>query len=467
MNPTTYSDRETANSEVDPRRDYSSLVSSGGPLDEDGTTSGRSAEVVLGLWRERRFLFKAFVSGLLVAAFISLIIRPEYQSTVRIMPPQKQGLGGLAAMLAAGGDDKAGSLVGGLISSATGLGSSGALCIGVLKSDTIRDQMINEFNLRRIYGKHYEADARQELSDRTELDEDRKSGIISITVRDRVPQRSMQMAQAYADNLGSLMASLDTSAAHRERVFLEGRLQQVKESLDADSKALSDYSSKNLTLDVKEQGKAMMTGAVALEGELVATETELSGLEQIYSTNNVRVKGMQARVDELKRKLAEIKGNADTPEADGGGEFGVSIAHLPAVGLAFTDLYRNAKIQEAVFETLTKQYELAKIEEAKSVPTIKILDPPLVPEKKTSPKRTLISLFGGFFTALLAAIYVILSEQWRNLSISHPLNVLNTEVRAGVQQDLAWLRDHCPRVLHRLISRIFGRARHETLEPPA
>ncbi len=453
MNP-IYPERETATQGADlTSTDYPALPAGNLSLEREESTSGRSIELVSALWHERRFILKALLAGAILAASISLLIRPEYQSTTRIMPPEKQGLGGLAAMLASGGDDKASSLVGGLVSSAAGLKSSGALSIGILKSDTLQDEIINRFNLRQVYGKRYETDAREELLDRSDFDEDRKSGIISISVRDRSPQRAMQMAQAYADDLGRLMATLDTSAAHRERVFLEGRLQQVKEGLDADSKALSDYSSKNLTLDVKEQGKAMVTGAVSLEGELIGLETELSGLEQIYAPDNVRVLGMRARVNELKKKLAEIRGNIDIPEQEGGGEFGVSIAHLPEVGLTFTDLYRTAKIQEAVFETLTKQYELAKIEEAKSVPTIKILDIAQLPEKKSSPQRTLITVFGGFFAALLAAIYVIMCSQWRSLRLSHPLKLLSMEILDGAQSDLGWVRSHTPGPVVQLLTR--------------
>jgi uncharacterized protein involved in exopolysaccharide biosynthesis len=446
LNP-TYTERGRMKREEEIQHlGFSSAADNDTPVGNGTAKAGMPMQIAFSLWQDRRFIVKAFFLGTIVAAIISFLIRPEYEATMRLMPPEKQGLGGLAAMLA-GGDDKTGSLVGGLMSSAAGLKSSGALSIGVLKSATLQDDIIRQFDLRKVYSKRYQMDARQELSDRTDFDEDRKSGIIAITVRDRSPSRAMQIAQAYGDDLGRLMATLDTSAAHRERVFLEDRLAQVKEGLDIDAKALSDFSGKNLTLDVKEQGKAMMTGAVALEGQLVALETELSGLEQIYAPNNVRIRSMQGRVNELRKKLAEIKGNADIPEDVGGGEFGVSIAHLPQVGLAYTDLYRSARIQEAVFETLTKQYELAKIEEAKSVPSIKILDPALLPEKKSSPKRTLITLFGGVFAAIVAAIYVMTSSQLKVINQSHPLGQLGSEVKAGLRRDWEWIRSHLPESL--------------------
>jgi capsule polysaccharide export protein KpsE/RkpR len=342
------------------------------------------------------------------------------------------------------------------MSDAMGVKSSGALLVGVLKSTAVKDAIVNQFDLRKVYGERYQVDARDELADRTDIDEDRKTGIISITVRDRSPQRAMEIAHAYPDNLSRLTSELNTSAAGRERMFLEGRLKGVKRDLDAAAKALSDFSSKNLTLDVKEQGKAMVTGAATLEGELIASESQLSALQQIYTPNNVRVRSLQARVNELRNKLGELRGNANSA-ADGtpdSGDIGVSISKLPVLGLTYYDLFRQAKIQETVFEILTKQYELAKIDEAKSIPTIKVLDQAQVPEKRSTPKRTLITVIGAFLAGLLATAYVMATCHWRNMSISHPMSLFGLEVREGLAQDIEVVRARTPEPLRHVIARV-------------
>ena len=416
------------------------------------------SDLLLTVWRERRFVAKAFGLGLVVAAIVSLLIPPQYESTTRIMPPEKQGLGGLAAMLAtAGGGEGASSLVGGVVSDAMGIKSSGAIYIGVLNSATVQDALIDHFNLRTVYGVRYQKDARERLAGATDISEDRKSGIISIMVTDRSRERSMQIARAYVDNLNGLMARLDTSAAHRERLFIEERLKTVKQELDSASKDLSEFSSKNLTLDVKEQGKAMMEGTAALAGELIAAESELSGLEQIYTPNNVRVRSLQARVGQLKRKLSELRGSDSNSNPAGEGtadDFGVSIAKLPALGVTYYDLYRRVKIQETVFEILTKQYELAKVQEAKEVPTIRVLDEATLPETKSSPKRRIMTVLGAFLAAMLATAYVMVSARMRTMSASHPLSLFGLEVREGLANDWAWLRSHTPPPVLRMVSQI-------------
>jgi capsule polysaccharide export protein KpsE/RkpR len=421
------------------------------------------SDLLLTVWRERRFIAKAFGVGLLVAALVSLIIPPKYESITRIMPPEKQGLGGLAAMLAAAGGgagDGASSLVGGVVSDAMGIKSSGAIYIGVLNSATVQDTLIDHFNLRKVYGVEYQKDARERLAGATDISEDRKSGIISITVTDRSRERSMEMARAYVDGLNGLTAKLNTSAAHRERMFIEERLKTVKQDLDAASKDLSEFSSKNLTLDVKEQGKAMMEGTAALAGELIAAESELSGLEQIYTANNVRVRSLQARVGELKRKLSELRGSDTDSNPAGEGaadDFGVSIAKLPALGVTYYDLYRRVKIQETVFEVLTKQYELAKVQEAKEIPTIKVLDEAKLPETKSSPKRRIITVLGAFLAAILATAYVMVSARLRTMSASHPLSLFGLEVREGLGSDWEWTRNHIPPRVLRIVSRLRAR----------
>jgi uncharacterized protein involved in exopolysaccharide biosynthesis len=424
--------------------------------------------VLVLVWRERWFVAKAFVIGALVAAVISLLIPPKYQSAARIMPPEKQGLGGLAGLLAAAGEGGGpASLIGGIVSDTAGIKSTGAVYSGMLKSDSIQDAVVNRFDLRRVYRRKYQKDARETLGDMTEINEDRKSGIITITVTDRSPQRAADISNGYVDTLNSLLAQLNTSSAHRERVFIENRLKTVKEDLEADEKELSEYSSKNLTLDVKEQGKAMVLSAATLEGELIAAESQLSGLEQIYTSNNVRVRALQARIAELKAKISELRGTPgdSNPNPTSGNDFDMSIAKLPTVGVKFLDLYRQVKIQETVFEVLTKQYELAKVEEAKELPTVKVLDQARVPELKSSPKRTLMTIVGALTASMLAVCYLAVSFQFRRLGASHPLGLLGLELRGGLAEDIVLLKRHTPKPVLRTISRVLSRMSRRMSSP--
>ena len=203
-------------------------------------------------------------------------------------------------------------------SDALGLRTPGAVFVQALQSRTVQDHLIDRFELRKAYGVSLYKDARQRLAADTEANEDRKSGVISVTVVARSPQLAAALAKGYVDELNALMRQVDSSAAHRERVFIEGRLQSVKEELDRDWSALSQFSSKNTTVDLTEQGKSMVTAAALLRGQAIAAESELAGLRQIYGPDHARVRASAAKADELRRQFGRVSvGDKNESEGDG------------------------------------------------------------------------------------------------------------------------------------------------------
>jgi capsule polysaccharide export protein KpsE/RkpR len=247
----------------------------------------------------------------------------------------------------------------------------------------VEDRIIDRFGLQKVYGARYRQDARKMLEQLTAIGQDRKSGVISIQVTDTSPQRAREVAQAYVEELDRLLSEVSTSSARRERIFIEQRLLTVKSDLDDAEKRFSAFASKNTALDIKEQAKAEVGAAAVLQGQLIAAESELQGLQQIYTPGNVRVRS-PARVDELKRQLDKIAGTDASLAADGAGspqDSYPSIRRLPLLGVEWADLYRRTKIQETVYELLKQQYELTRMQEAKEIPTIRVIDSANLPEK--------------------------------------------------------------------------------------
>jgi uncharacterized protein involved in exopolysaccharide biosynthesis len=310
------------------------------------------------------------------------------------------------------------------------LKSSGALLVGVLQSQTVEDDLINKFNLKKLYWDRHIEDARIDLEDKTDVEEDRKSGIVVLKVTDKNPGRAAGMAREYVEQLNRVLALVNTSSAHRERVFLEGRLTQVKQDLETAEKDFSNFASKNTAIDVPNQGKAMIEAAATLEGELVAAQTELEGLKQIYADGNVRVRATRARVEELQQQLGKLGGKADLSQPAGidAASTYPSIRQLPLLGVSYADFYRNAKIQEAIFDTLTQEYELAKVQEAKETPTVKILDEPLVPDKKSFPPRLLIMLLGTVLAFCTGVTWILARASWENTDPTDARKIFAREV---------------------------------------
>jgi len=398
------------------------------------------------LWNERRFLWRVTISAFAIATLVALLLPKSYQSTTRLMPPDQESGAGMAMLAAMSG--KVGMNLGGLAGDLLGMKSSGDLFLDILRSRTVEDQLVQRFDLRKEYGARYWEDARKRLANNTNLSSDRKSGVISITVADRDPHRAQQLAQAYVEELDRLVASVSTSSARRQRLFIEGRLKGVKQDLDEASKRFSEYASQNTTVDITAQAKAMVEGAARLEGELIAAQAELEGLQQIYTANNVRVRSLQARVDELKRQLQKLGGDSSPPPPNGIGdnadskpsEF-PSIRQLPLLGVRWADLYRQTKIEETVFELLTQQYELAKIQEAKEIPVVKVLDPADFPERKSSPRRLSIVGLSTLLAFLAGSVWLLGAALWRDIDSTDPRKVLAREVATTVRLRVQDWRD--------------------------
>jgi uncharacterized protein involved in exopolysaccharide biosynthesis len=392
------------------------------------------------LWDCRLLFVRAFVIGLVASTLLAFLIPKSYTSTTQLMPPDSQSASGMAMMAALAG--KAGGGLESLAGDLLGVKSSGSLFIGVLRSQTAQDRLIQQFDLRGVYGKSLEMDARTKLDENTGISEDKKSGIITISVTDHSPQRATALATAYVDQLNSLVAELSTSAAHRERVFLEERLKDVKQELDDASNQLAQFSSKNNTLDIQQEGKAMLDAAANLAGQLIAAQSELEGLRQFYTDNNPRVESLNARVTELRRELEKLSGvnsNGTPNNATAGAKDSSSgmpypsIRNLPLLGVKYADYYRRAKIEETVYELLTEQYELAKVQEAKETPSVKVLDPASVPEKKSYPPRMLIILGGTLLAVAMYLVWVLGEKHWREGDPQDPRRVLAQEIAGTIQ----------------------------------
>src|SRR5262249_49047266 len=206
----------------------------------------RAVWVMRLLWTRRSFLFRAGLTGLLLAGLIAFLIPKQFRSTTRLMPPDSQtgtGAAMLGALTARAG-------VPGMAANLLGMKTSGALFVGVLQSRTVADRIIGQFDLRKVYHVRTWEDARKTLAENTDISEERKSGIISVTVTDGDPNRAAGIAQAYVSILDNLVSELNTSSAHRERVFLEDRLQVVKQDLEAAEKDMSLFASKNTAIDL-------------------------------------------------------------------------------------------------------------------------------------------------------------------------------------------------------------------------
>ena len=383
-------------------------------------------------------VFYILAAGILLSGIYAFRLPTMYTSSTTLMPPDNASSGGagLLGLLSMSGSSSAASVGGSLL----GVKTPGALFLGILSSRTVLESMVKRFDLVHYYKTRQMEDAIGRLAQDTHVFEDPKNGIIRISVDANDPVLASKMAQAYVEELNRVVAMESTSAAGRERVFLEGRIEEIKQDLDKSSELLSQFSSKNRTIDIASQGRAMVDAGLRLQAELASAQSDLAGLRQIYSEDNVKIRSATARVEELQRQFGKITGSA--PDIDSTGKTSQSgypsLGALPGLGVTYADLDRKVIVEQDLWEALTKQYEAAKVQEAKDIPSVRVLDPANVPEHKSYPIRRNIVLLGSIFSLFVACILVLALSAFDNMGAQDERMKLVTEIAGTTLNSLSW-----------------------------
>jgi capsule polysaccharide export protein KpsE/RkpR len=421
----------------------------------DVNGAGRPAETGMirslwKIWHKRQLLTKVGGRALVVSTLLVFLIPNKFESVTRVLPSDAvPHTGGMLSALAGISGSSSGSSSSGLLDLGEMLGTknSGALYVALLHSRTVQENLVRRFDLMKVYHVRSVGGARKILENRAEITEDRKSFVITLTVTDHDRQRARDLAQGYVEELNKLLAHVTTSSAGQQRQFLEQRLVQVKKDLEIAQTKFSQYASKNATLDLPEQTRAMVESGAMLEAQVIAAQSELEGLQQVYTANNVRVRTAQARLSELQRKLQQMGGAADGSAARSSGpndqQLYPPIRQLPLLGVEWADLYREVKIEETVFQLLTTQYELARMEEARETPVLNVVDPANLAETKSFPPRLLLIVAATFICVGLGAFWILAVERWQSISFDNPAKLLVQNIHQSVF-------DYSSRVVERL-----------------
>lgn len=333
------------------------------------------------------------VGGGALAAALSM--PAIFASTTKLLPPQQTQSSNIGTVLG-----QLGSLAG----AAGGLGgvkSPSDIYVGLLESRTIADNLIARFKLKERY--HAEMDAtRDALQTNTQIGIGRKDGMISITVSDKEPQFAADLANGYADELTKLTQTMSLTEASQRRLFFERQLIDAKNQLADAEIGLRNTQEKTGLIQPDGQVQALIGNAATLRGTIAAKEVQLNAMRTFAAAQNPELLRAQEELRSLQGQLAKLERNQGGKD----GSFIVPTGKIPEAGVEYVRSSRNVKYYETIFELLSKQFELAKIDEAKNSSTVQVLDKALPAEQKYKPKRSLIvlgGLFAGFVLGLMLA----------------------------------------------------------------
>lgn len=357
-------------------------------------------ELLQVLVKRRMLIVYVTLATIVLSVGYCLTLKNIYSATARILPPQKESGGGLSALLG-----QAGGLA--ALAAGAGLGGGSDLYVSILKSRSVADDVIKKLDLApKLKAKNADI-ARQRLAGKVKINAE-KNGIINITADDRDPKQAAELANTFVEELGRTTVRLNLSRVGTERVFLEKRLEIVKADLKKAEDELKSFAQQNKIVEVNSQAKASIEGIAKLKAEIASREVQLSVLRTYQTDESAEVKALLTGIKKLNQELGKLAG------AGSGGEGIPSIGNVPGVGLEYARRMRDMKVQEAVFEQLTKQYEVAKLNEAKDSSTIQVLDAATVPFQKSKPKRSLIVLLTtvtGFFCSVFLAFILEYHEK--------------------------------------------------------
>ena len=378
-------------------------------------------DLFIALARHKKLvIFTPIVTGAL-ALVVSLYMTPIFSSTAKIMPPQQQQSTGVTAML---------GQLGGLAGAAggiAGLKNPNDLYVGLLESRTISDNLITRLKLKDYYQRKTMDETRQVLANNVDIESGKKDGLISIKVTDEQPQFAADLANAYVDELAKLTETLAISEASQRRLFFEKQLEETKKQLEDAEVALKATQEKTGIILPDGQIQAIIGGIAQLKGMVAAKEVQLNSMRTFAASQNPDLLRTQEELRGMQAQLAKLE--KDRPSSKG--DFMVPLGKIPEAGVEYVRSLRNVKYYETIFEMLAKQYELAKIDEAKQSSLIQLLDKAVPAERKSKPRRafiTLAGIFGGFVLGVSIAFACALydasrknpanSARWNKLSMA-------------------------------------------------
>ena len=359
-------------------------------------------ELLLVLAQQKKRILQITLAAALVATIVSFLLPKMYTATATILPPQqKQSI--LNSMMGQIG------AIAGLSTSDLGLKNPADLFVAMLTSRTIEDNLINHFDLRKVYWvKRYEA-ARKKLEDRSEITAT-KEGLISISVADRDPKRAAEIANAYVAELRGLNQNLAITEASQRRLFYEQQISAERNELSAAELALKQVQEKSGLLQPDAQGKTMITSIADLRGQVASHEVQLQTMRSYATPNNPDLKRAETELAGLRGQLAKLEhANA----AAGNGNIAIPARQMPQAELEYLRRAREVKYHEALYEFLGKQLEAARIDEGQNAILVQVVDRAIVPERKSGPKRMLIVLVSTITAFVLACMGVLVVEALR------------------------------------------------------
>jgi tyrosine-protein kinase Etk/Wzc len=364
-------------------------------------------DLLIVLAKHRRLIIGLTVGFAVLATVIVLAIPSQYTAEAVLLPPGQNSSASTAFLMqAVGGSSALASAAG----ASLGLKNPSDLYIALLRSRTVEDAMVKRFALMSRYQRKTISDARKALEKHTAVSASTKDGLITVTATDRDPRQAADMANAYVDELHNLSAHLAITEAAQRRAFFQQQLLETNENLASAEEALKSTEQSTGVLQIDAQTRTLVESAAALRAQITAKEVQLEGMRAYATDDNPQMVEAKQQLAALQGQLGQLTGAGASAGADTG--LIVPKGRVPEAGLEYLRKLRDVKYYETISELLARQFEMAKVDEARQGTTVQVVDAAVPPDHRSFPKRTITVIVAAFFGLILACIWSIGFEGW-------------------------------------------------------
>jgi tyrosine-protein kinase Etk/Wzc len=367
-------------------------------------------ELAIILVRNRKRVLLITLAGAALGLILALVLPNRYTAKTSILPPQQSSSSAGAAVLAQM------SQLGGLSSlagsSPLGLKNPNDLQVAILRSQTVEDAMIDRFHLIQLYKVKYRAYAAKKLEKNVDIDSGSKDGVIRISVTDSDPHRAAEMANEYVDEFRKFSATLAVTEASRRRVFFEQQLAQAKDNLANAEEDMKRTEQQTGIIEVQSQARTAIESVARLRAEIAAKEVQISSLRTFANSQNPRLERAEQELASLRNEQQEL-GSSSNESLSG---LLIPKGIMQEASLKYIRKMRDVKYYQVIFDLLARQYEAAKLDEAREGAGVQVIDRATVPELRSSPKIILIVIAGAILGMFLSIVWAFAREGMQRLS---------------------------------------------------
>lgn len=364
-------------------------------MEEDGI---ELITMLLVIAREKKTILRAAAAAALLSAVIALLLPGVYSAKAVIMPPQEDHSGLNSVALNALATLSSNSSMG-----AIGLENPADMYIGMLKSRSVADALIRRFELQALYDADSLTDAREELDRRASISNG-TYGLITVVYEDDDAQRAADIANAYVEELERLTRRIAVTEASQRRLFVEQQIRLTQDKLVQAENALKHTQEQTGVIDLDNQGKAIIEAVAELRAKAAAKEVQISTMQSYATPRNPDFIRARRELAGLKAQIAKFEHD----NLSGNGDIMVATGRMPEAGLEYLRKLREVKYQQAVYEMLAKQYESARVDEARNSVVIQVVDPAVALDEESGPRRSLIVVLATVMTLILASMWSVL-----------------------------------------------------------